>query len=102
MVPPDELRVNAGVVWLAGNAVWSTPERIRGEVLTTMRYTNRRLPYPFTLEACPLKYVDLKSLNYIVVGSFMKIFKQGQGGRYLLYGDVQLPFTVGLCWLQKG
>ena len=24
---------------------WSTPERIRGEVLTTMRYTNRRLPY---------------------------------------------------------
>jgi len=30
---------------LAGNTVWSTPERIRGEVLTTMRYTNRRLPY---------------------------------------------------------
>jgi len=24
----------------------STPERIRGEVLTTMRYTNRRLPLP--------------------------------------------------------
>ena len=26
--------------------VWSTPECIRGEVLTTMRYTNRRLPLP--------------------------------------------------------
>jgi len=25
--------------------VWSTPERIRGEVLMTMRYTNWRLPY---------------------------------------------------------
>ena len=45
VAPPGELRVNAGVVWLAGNTVWSTPERIRGEVLTTMRYTNRRLPY---------------------------------------------------------
>jgi len=26
VVPPGELRVNAGVVWLAGNTVWSTPE----------------------------------------------------------------------------
>ena len=43
MAPPGELRVNADVVWLAGNTVWSTPERIRGEVLTTMRYTNRHL-----------------------------------------------------------
>ena len=45
MAPRGELQVNAGVVWLAGNTVWSTPERIRGEVLTTMRYTNLRLPY---------------------------------------------------------
>ena len=45
MAPPGELRVSAGVVWLAGNTVWSTPEHIRGEVLTTMRYTNQRLPY---------------------------------------------------------
>ena len=44
MAPPGELQVNAGVVWLAGNTMWSTPKRIRGEVLTTMRYTNRRLP----------------------------------------------------------
>jgi len=34
---------------LAGNTVWSTPERIRGEVLTTMRYTNRCLPLPLRL-----------------------------------------------------
>ena len=27
------------------------------------------------LEACPLKSVDLKSLDYTVVGAFMKIFK---------------------------
>ena len=31
---------------LAVNTVWSTPERIRGEVLTMMRYTNRCLPLP--------------------------------------------------------
>ena len=46
VAPTGELRVNAGVVLLAGKTVWSTLERIRGEVLiTTMRYTNRRLPY---------------------------------------------------------
>ena len=27
------------------------------------------------LEACPLKSADLKSLDYTVVGAFMKIFK---------------------------
>ena len=54
MAPPGELRVNAGVVWLAGNTVWSTPERIRGEVLTTMRYTNRHLP----LHTLPYKCSD--------------------------------------------
>jgi len=45
VAPPGELRVSAGVVLLAGNTVWSTPERLRGEVLTTRRYTNRCLPY---------------------------------------------------------
>ena len=30
----------------AGKTVWSTPERLRGEVLTTRRYTNLRLPLP--------------------------------------------------------
>jgi len=29
----------------------------------------------YGLEACPLKSPDLKSLDYIVVGAFMKIFK---------------------------
>ena len=29
----------------------------------------------YGLEACPLKAADLKSLDYIVVGAFMKIFK---------------------------
>jgi len=33
----------------AGRTVWSTPERLRGEVLTTRRYTNLRLPLSFTL-----------------------------------------------------
>jgi len=43
MAPPGELQVNAGVVLLAGNTVWSTPERLRGKVLMTRRYTNRCL-----------------------------------------------------------
>ena len=29
----------------------------------------------YGLEACPLKSADLKSLDYTVVGTFMKIFK---------------------------
>ena len=53
MAPPGELRVNAGVVWLASNTVWSTRERIRGEVLATMRYTNRRF-ITFTLHIKPV------------------------------------------------
>ena len=35
MAPPGELRVNAGVVLLAGKTVWSTPERLEAR-----RYTN--------------------------------------------------------------
>ena len=46
MAPPGELRVNAGVVLLAGNTVWSTSERLRGEVLMTRCYTNWCLPLP--------------------------------------------------------
>jgi len=37
----------------AGNTVWSTPERLRGEVLTTRRYTNLRLPLPYTETRVP-------------------------------------------------
>ena len=48
MAPPGELWVKAGVV-LAGKTVWSTPERLRGEVLTTRRYTN---PSPLPLRRC--------------------------------------------------
>jgi len=43
---------------LAGNTVWSTPERIRGEVLTTMRYTNRRLPYLTYWPTGPLLFLS--------------------------------------------
>jgi len=58
VAPPGELRENAGVVWLAGNTVWSTPERIRGEVLTTMRYTNRRLRFTFTFTLWLRQYIQ--------------------------------------------
>ena len=59
---------NAGVVWLAGNTVWSTPERIRGEVLTTMRYTNRCLPY-LTLPYLRLWHIQLNWLHVWVTNN---------------------------------
>jgi len=37
---------NLHVGVFAGKTVWSTPERLRGEILTTRRYTNLRLPLP--------------------------------------------------------
>ena len=44
----------------AGKIVWSTPERLRGKVLTTRRYTNLRLPLPiFTY----LSSIDSKKLE---------------------------------------
>jgi len=43
-----------------------TVELLKRKCLPTLLYG---------LEACPIKTVDLKSLDYIVVGSFMKFFK---------------------------
>ena len=61
MAPPGELRVSAGVVWLAGNTVWYTPKHIRSEVLTTMRYTNRRLPLPLPMISAATKLGSVTS-----------------------------------------
>ena len=47
---------------LAVNTVWSTPERIRGEVLTTMRYTNRCLPLPLPSRYTRLNVVPITGL----------------------------------------
>jgi len=46
VAPSGELRGKGGCCVFAGKTVWSTPERLRGEVLTTRRYTNLRLPLP--------------------------------------------------------
>ena len=40
--------------------VWSTPECIRGEVLTTMHYTNWCLPLPYI--------IDL--ISYYIIGDY--------------------------------
>jgi len=50
---------------LAVNTVWSTPERIRGEVLTTMRYTNRCLPLPSSSLTPTITITFLKFLELI-------------------------------------
>ena len=49
MAPPGELRGKGRCGVFAGKTVWSTPERFIGEVLTTRRYTNLRLPLPLPL-----------------------------------------------------
>ena len=49
MALSDELRVKGRCGVLAGKTMWSTPERLRGEVLTTRRYTNLGLPLPLPL-----------------------------------------------------
>ena len=48
VAPSGELRGKGRCGVLAGKTVWSTPARLRGEVLTTRRYTNPRLPFTVT------------------------------------------------------
>jgi len=66
VAPPGELRIKAGVVLLAGKSVSSTPERLRGEVLTTRRYTNSP-PLPFYLYH-PLIIIVTVLLLLLLVG----------------------------------
>ena len=61
MAPSGELR-SSGV--FAGKTVWSTPERLRGEVLTTRCYTNLRLPLPLPLQ---LRYYLSPSCCCIII-----------------------------------
>ena len=44
MAPSGEIRGKGRCGVFAGKTVWFAPERLRGEVLTTRRYTNLRLP----------------------------------------------------------
>ena len=51
----DKLRGKDRCGVFAGKTVWSTPERLRGEVLTTRRYTNLRLALPLPKHSAPRK-----------------------------------------------
>ena len=58
------------------NAVFGRVGHIASEAVTIEVLNRKCLPtLLYGLEACPLKSADLKSLDYIVVGAFMKIFK---------------------------
>jgi len=46
VAPSGELRGKGKCGVFAGKTVWSSPERLRGELLTMRRYTNLRLPLP--------------------------------------------------------
>ena len=54
MAPSGELRGKGRCGVFAGETVWSTPERLRGEAFTTRRYTNLRLPWPIIHFNCQL------------------------------------------------
>ena len=47
MATSGELRSKGRCGVFAGKTVWSTPERLRGELLTTRRYANLHLPLPY-------------------------------------------------------
>ena len=68
MAPSDKLRGKGRCGVLAGKTVWSTPERLRSEVLTMRRYTNLPLPYLVWLSV-PSQLIGWKdsSLKWSVV-----------------------------------
>ena len=66
---PSELQYLDMAIFGRVGHIWSEAvivELVNSKCLPTLLYG---------LEACPLKSADLKSLDYTVVGAFMKIFK---------------------------
>ena len=52
MTPSGELHGKGMCGVFADKTVWSTPERLRGEVLTTRRYTNLRYLFNWYTTHC--------------------------------------------------
>jgi len=58
------------------NAIFGRVGHIASEAVIVELLNSKCLPtLLYSLEACPSKSADLKSLDYTVVGAFMKIFK---------------------------
>ena len=58
------------------NAIFGRVGHIASEAAIVELLNRKCLPtLLYGLEACPLKFADLKSLDYIVVGAFMKCFQ---------------------------
>jgi len=58
------------------NAIFGRVGHTASEAVIVELANSKCLPtLLYGLEACPLKSADLKSLDYTVVGAFMKIFK---------------------------
>ena len=57
------------------NAIFGKVGRLAAEPVTVELLKSTCLPsLYYGLEACPLSSADFKSLEYVVVGAFMKIF----------------------------
>jgi len=64
VAPSGRLRGKGMCGVFAGENVWSIPERLRGEVLTTRRYTNLRLPLPLPASIeCYILHVEYSLTN---------------------------------------
>jgi len=58
------------------NAIFGRVGHIASEAVIVELVNSKCLPtLLYGLEACPLKSADLKSLDYIVAGAFIKMFK---------------------------
>jgi len=68
VVPSGELLGKGRCGVFAGKTVWSTHERLRGEVLTTRRYTNLRLPLllPLPADSTSISTCDPKSRELVM------------------------------------
>jgi len=92
VAPSGELRGKDRCGVFAGKTVWSTSERLRGEVLTTRRYTNLRLPLPL--------YVDMPTIlamSPIFSQMWLRyVWLMAWQIRLSVACDVRAPYTQGV------
>ena len=71
------------------NAIFGKVGRLAAELVTVELLKSKCLPsLYYSLEACPLSSADFKSLEYVVVGAFMKIFNTRSRSCDQLHGNV--------------
>jgi len=79
------------------NAIFGKVGRLAAELVTVELLKSKCLPsLYYGLEACPLSSADFKSLEYVVVGAFMKIFNTRSRSCDQLHGNVWFFAAFGV------